>query len=361
MLFTYTPLSLEENWLNSTIINILNVSMRSILNGGDVSSWPDIIPPNRRLQLQTRSGIRDRILNFLREFIELERVNQEALLIAMEQQTSLPNVLYDDSVCTGIGEFPENMRKVADDLFRFLFEKQLTTINILGKCLRDIHYEAIYYHLPWRICPFCGLGYLRAPGAPRHALDHFMPISKYPFAGADFRNLPPMCSECNSDFKKNTDVLIDEDGHRRHCVDPYHGPFFKVSLSESIPFAGSIRGAIRLPKWDIKFIGEPQEQAENWDRIFKIRERYKRDVLDVDFRFWLEQFSIWYLSSNQGQLLGNEIAASIPGYIDSVLQVGLADRAFLKAQVFKLLHVECLDPDRGDDMKAFLEDLMLYT
>jgi hypothetical protein len=33
--------------------------------------------------------------------------------------------------------------------------------------------------------------------------------------------------------------------------------------------------------------------------------------------------------------------------------VGLADRAFLKAQVFKLLHVECLDPDRGDDMKAF--------
>ena len=69
MLFTYTPLSLEENWLNSTIINILNVSMRSILNGGDVSSWPDIIPPNRRLQLQTRSGIRDRILNFLRNLL----------------------------------------------------------------------------------------------------------------------------------------------------------------------------------------------------------------------------------------------------------------------------------------------------
>jgi hypothetical protein len=176
------------------------------------------------------------------------------------------------------------------------------------------------------------IGVFKSTWAPRHALDHFMPISKYPFAELIFV-IFRQCVASVILILKNTDVLIDEDGHRRHCVDPYHGPFFKVSLSESIPFAGSIRGAIRLPKWDIKFIGEPQEQAENWDRIFKIRERYKRDVLDVDFRFWLEQFSIWYLSSNQGQLLGNEIAASIPGYIDSVLQVGLADRAFLKAQV----------------------------
>lgn len=360
MLFTYSPQSLAENWLNSTIVSILSNGMQAILNGEEVPRWPDMIPIDRQEILKNRRGIRDRLTKFWQEFSNLEQPNQTALITALEQQTSLPNILFNDVECIGINNFPDGIKDAADNLFRFLFEEQLTTIKIGNRCLRDIHYESIYSNIPSRICPFCGLGYLRAPGAPRHALDHYMPISKYPFAGADFRNLPPMCSECNSDFKKNTDILVDEHNHRRHCVDPYSGPFFEISLAESVPFAGNIQGAIRLPRWEIKFVGNPQEQAENWNRIFKIKERYERDVLNADFRSWLEHFAFWY-SNNYFSNSGDNIAASIPEYITIVIQGGLADRAFLKSEVFRLIENECHHPERGDDIKMFLHLLIINT
>ncbi|WP_145587104.1 hypothetical protein [Yersinia kristensenii] len=357
MLFTYQPNALVENWLNSTIIGILNDGMLRIIAGHKVVVWPGSIPLERRVILKNRRGIRDRLATFWREFAILELHHQEALLTAMHQQTSLPGIFNDNTACTRIDAFPDTIREVIDDLFRFLFETQLNTILVGNKCLRDLHYEAIYYSIPRRVCPFCGLGHLRAPDAPRHALDHYMPISKYPFAGADLRNLPPMCSECNSDFKKDTDILTDDQNHRRHCIDPYNGPSFRVNLAESIPFGGGVFRAIILPRWIIRFIGDSQEYAENWDRVFKIRERYERDILNANFRSWLEHFAIWY-SSPRVMAAYNEVTESFPEYIDAVIQEGFADQAFLKVEVFRLIRSECVHPERGEDMKAFLQILI---
>jgi len=358
MLFTYSPQALLENWLNQTIVQILNDGMLRIIGGHQVVAWPSVIPVARRSKLKSRTGIRKRLEKFWIEFIALNLATQEVLLETLSQQSCLPDVLFNNSTCVEIDRFPDGIRDATVDLFRFLFEEQLTTINIGSECLRDVHYTAIYAAFPSRVCPFCGLGHFRAPGAPRHALDHYMPITKHPFVGADFRNLPPMCSECNSDFKKNIDILRDKRGRRRRCVDPYNGPIFRVSLAKSLPFAGSVKNGIHLPKWNIQFKGGPQSEAENWDRIFKIRERYERDVLNAEFRSWLEHFVHWYVRGNHGGNGGNEIAAAIPEYIDTVIQDGLADKAFLKAEVFRMLRNECLSYQRGEDMKAFLEVLV---
>lgn len=357
MLFTYPPNALAENWLNSAMVSILNEGMNNILSGQRMVSWPRNIPLEYREILRNRRGIRDRLTVFWREYANLERQHQEALLVAMREQTSLPEVFSNDTVCTKIDAFPDTIRTVIDDLFRFLFEKQLNSIVVGEKCLRDLHYESIYFNIPNQVCPFCGLGHLRAPGAPRHALDHYMPISKYPFAGADLRNLPPMCSECNSDFKKDTDILIDEHESRVHCIDPYNGPVFNISLAESIPFAGRIVRAIRLPQWDIGFVGDSQDYAENWDRVFKIRERYERDVLNANFRSWLEHFAVWY-SNPRTRNAYDDIIDSFSEYIDSVIQDGFTDKSFLKVEVFNLIRRECVHPVRGEDMKAFLQILI---
>lgn len=361
MLFTYSPLALAENWLNNTIVNILDNGMRAILQGDPAPIWPEAIPIAYRPKLRARTGIQDRLAKIWVEFRGLTNPEQIAMLEAIQQQTSLPNVLFDDTACTSINLFSNGIRDATVDLFRFLFEKQLTTLKTGGESLRDAHYRLIYSEFPSRICPFCGLGHFRAPGAPRNALDHYMPISKYPFIGTDLRNLPPMCSECNSDFKGSVDILFDGDGNRQRCVNPYEGPTFSISLANSLPFAGNVKGAIHLPRWEIGFVGGPQEQAENWDRVFKIRERYKRDILDQEFRSWLEHFVFWYTAGQHGANTGNDIAAAIPLYLETVIQDGLADRAFLKAEVFRLLFAECGHPNRGGDMKAFLEILITYT
>ena len=277
----------------------------------------------------------------------------------MNIQTSLPNIFTNDQLCSKIESFPQNIRAVTIDLFRFLFEEQINAIFVGDKSLRDTHYSTIYNNIHARICPFCGLSLLRSPSAPKHALDHYMPISKYPFVGSDLRNLPPMCTECNTDYKRDTDVLQDDQGNKRHCVDPYGGPTFSISLTDSQPFAGRVINGIHLPRWEIKFIGEPQEQAENWDRIFKIRQRYENNILDVEFSSWLDHFVCWYIKGHHGASLGNDIAASIPEYIETVIQDGLNDRAFLKSQVFTLIQKECIHVERGEDMKGFLEILVM--
>lgn len=361
MLFTYSTRSLAENWLNQTVIQILTFGMQEIINGRTAPPWPGIIPTERKLQLKARSGIGKRIRFFWEQFTLLDRPKQEALLEALGQQTRLPDILFDDATCTRIDRFPDDIQEATIGLFRFLFEEQLISIKVSDKCLRDIHYTVIHTDIPSRICPFCGLGYFRAPGAPRHALDHYMPITKYPFIGSDFRNLPPMCSECNSDFKKSTDILYDGNGIRLRCVDPYKGPTFKISLANSLPFEGPVRDGIQLPLWKIEFIGGPNEQAENWDRIFKIRERYSRDVLNTEFRSWLAHFVSWFLGSRDGEKSGEEIVVSIPDYIANVIQDGFSERAFLKAEVFRLFYSKCLTPEYAEEMKYFFEDLITYA
>lgn len=361
MLFSYSHNALAENWLNSTIVDVLGTGMQTILAGGNAPAWSDALPIAHKTELKGRSGIRKRVQKLWTKFAALNQADQLALLDALNQQTFLPNIYFNDAVCRGIDGFDESVSVAAVDLFRFIFEEQLTAIKVGGICLRDIHYAAIYAEFPSRICPFCGIGHFRAPGAPRHALDHYMPISKYPFAGGDFRNLPPMCSECNSDFKKSTDILFNQNGQRQRCVDPYAGPNFAISLAQSVPFGGAIISGISLPRWVIDFRGGPQDQAENWDRIFKVRERYERDVLNAEFRSWLEHFALWYTRGNHGGGLGAQIAASIPEYLSTVIQDGLADKAFLKAEVFRLLHSECAHPDRGVDMMGFLEILISCT
>ncbi|HBT5596378.1 TPA: hypothetical protein MCA30_005543, partial [Klebsiella pneumoniae] len=164
MLFTYSPNALAENWLNSAIVSILNEGMTNILSGQRMVSWPRNIPLEHRELLRNRRGIRDRLTVFWREYANLERQHQEALLVAMREQTSLPEVFSNDAVCPKIDTFPDVIRVIIDDLFRFLFEKQLSSIIVREKSLRDLHYESIYFSVPSHVCPFCGLGHLRAPG-----------------------------------------------------------------------------------------------------------------------------------------------------------------------------------------------------
>ena len=83
--------------------------------------------------------------------------------------------------------------------------------------------------------------------------------------------------------------------------------------------------------------------------------------MDAEFRSWLEHFSYWYVGGNHGAAIGAEIFGSIPKYLDTVIQDGFSDRAFLKKEVFTLLLNECLHAERGEDMKAFLEILVVNT
>jgi hypothetical protein len=87
---------------------------------------------------------------------------------------------------------------------------------------------------------------------------------------------------------------------------------------------------------------------------FKIKERYSRDILDADFISWIRHFALWFVGEFGRGRNDDDVAAELPRYIDNVIQDGLADRAFLKAEAFRLILAGCNDPDDGEDVRAWL-------
>lgn len=356
MLFSYPAGALASNWLNSTVIDILIDGMDAIDAGGAPVAWPTCLPNARRQVLRQRTGLRPKLEEFWASYEQLLGHEKTTIRDAIARQTDLPSVYSDNNPCPCVADLPDQIGVRSRELFDYLFS-QLTAIRDGEKCLRDIQYAAIY-ESGIRICPFCGLNYFRAPGAPRHALDHLMDKPRYPFSAADLRNLPPTCDECNSKFKYRNDILHRADGTRRRCSDPYSGPVYSVSLtaSEFIEVGGR-----KLPRWEVELVGIENEQAETWDAVYQVKTRYCRDVLDADFLSWIQHFSRWYTRLFGTGTTSIEVADQLPNYIAGVIQDGFTDRAFLKAEAFRFVHSSCNDPQLGNDTREWLWNFVEYA
>ncbi|WP_196871466.1 hypothetical protein [Sphingobium sp. JAI105] len=333
--------------------------MDAIDAGRRPSAWPACLPPARRALLEQRTGLRSKLSSLLREYRRLSVAERPDVRAAILRQTELPNVFSDNAPCPTLASLPPSVRAPASALATYLFG-QLSSLKEGDGFLRDNQYGVIYAS-KIRFCPFCGLNYFRAPGAPRHALDHLLPISVYPFAAADLRNLPPACDECNSTYKRGIDILTGLGGLRRRCSDPYVGPTYRISLAGSEFFKGNTVGGFVLPRWDIAMIGDEQDRAETWNTVYQIKVRYARDILDADFLSWITHYSGWFLVEKGRGHDSDAVAAEIPRYIEGVVQDGYADRAFLKAEAFGLLNRACRDPGIGEDVRHWLWCFVEYA
>src|SRR5271165_6904558 len=165
MLFAFSPNGLKQNWLNPTIIGVIRDGMAAIDAGGTPTSWPKCIPNPQRAKLNSRSGFRKRLVAFWQAYRALTPAERSLIHDAIDQQTDLPAVLANDGPCARLGDLPEMIRSKISDLFSYMFE-QLATLREAGQCIRDVQFSWIYKELGTPICPFCGLTYFRAPGAP---------------------------------------------------------------------------------------------------------------------------------------------------------------------------------------------------
>lgn len=253
----------------------------------------------------------------------------------MRAQNELADLLSGTCDCCTIEGLPEPSREPVEALFALGFEMLIPT------GIRDAHYRAIYAARTDHLCPFCGLEYFEEPGSPREALDHYLARSRYPFAALNLRNLVPMGTRCNSSYKLARDVLHRADGTRRRAFDPYCHEGAALNLDDSSPFEGA-NGA--YPRWEIQFAGEA-EAVETWDDVFRVRNRY-RTVLDETFPRLVGEFARW---AKQGQTPPTDKTAVIQALATFELnmrEVGLSDRAFLKAATIRMLKLRC---EAGDE------------
>lgn len=155
------------------------------------------------------------------------------------------------------------------------------------------------------LCPFCGLQALKPPTESdedknRDSYDHIAPEALYPFVSVNFKNLVPVCKECNSDEKKATDTFYGSDGNRRVVLYPYASSYVREQLaveitSHEVYNEVTFRTLLKDIDWDIaiRMAGKEEEFLDTWDQIYHIKERYKKYLKVQEeewFRYIVEKY-----------------------------------------------------------------------
>jgi hypothetical protein len=346
VLYPYPIQATANNWLHACLGETLTVIHDSLLAGQAVPAWPDILPAVYRPRLNRRTGLRDRLDAYLAVASALTPDERARVLQAFAQQNQIVDLLSCGSNCEAVTDLPAAIRTPIRNLFSYSFE----LLGDLG--VRDELYYAVYTGTVHHVCAFCGLEYFDAPGAAREALDHYLAESKYPFAAANLRNLVPMGHKCNSKYKLAVDILRSGDGTRRRAFDPYGAAAnIQISLSNSQPFAGQDG---QIPAWRIDF-GQDDQEVNTWAEVFRIRDRYMRDVLDPSFKTWLREFSAWCEILEIDLNTHEQVIAALNRYAGYHEEGGWTDRSFLKAALFRMLLHHCREGN--ERLSLLLRDL----
>lgn len=144
-----------------------------------------------------------------------------------------------------------------------------------------------------QVCPFCGLLHLKGNNhSYREAYDHYLPKAIYPFNPINFKNLAPMCNECNSTYKttkipiKKCNPLADEEA-RQLAFYPYADQSPEINFSvhlNSLDIANLNPDDIEV---EITSEGN-EEQVASWKRVFGLVERYKAVLCHPnEGRYWV--------------------------------------------------------------------------
>jgi len=161
----------------------------------------------------------------------------------------------------------------------------------------DEHYGAFVIENKEGKCPYCGYSDIKgAHHTRREAYDHFPPKGTYPFNSVNFRNLAPMCQECNSAYKLAKNPTRHVDPIRRNTGGTRRRAFYSyatVASGITVTVTLKTKDVTNLLPNDIDLqLTAPgrEEEVEAWKDVFGIEERYKaKFCAKNDGKAWLEQ------------------------------------------------------------------------
>ena len=335
--------------------------MAAIDAGLQVTPWPACIPDDRREAIRRRTSLRDRLVAFLECYKRLAPQERHCVRQAVDDQSAFAELFNGQRAAELRDDLPQGIGLAAERLF----EKAFEMLGPLG--IRDHNYEKFIELVEHRVCPFCGCEYFEgvqrnqfaaADGefeGRREPLDHYLALSRYPFAGANARNLLPMGWKCNSSFKLAQDILRAPSGERRLCFDPYDAAPVTVSLGRTRLFA-------RLndfPQWEVDLVGEP-ERVATWDAVFNVKNRYIDHHLDSIYDRTIKEFGA------VAKRLPHMVAEGVLGGFIHLKDIsdanGITDRAFLLSAVYDLLIQRCREGgEEAERIAAKYRDAVLYA
>jgi len=182
-------------------------------------------------------------------------------------------------------------------LFKNLYGKKIIGLKAItdkiGKI--DEHNKAFMEINTKGKCPCCGLNSLKGIyHTKREAYDHYLPKGTYPFNSINFKNLIPLCHECNSSYKLEKNplyVVPNPIAGRRKAFYLYTDEDINIDVSVSLNLTR--KDEIKPENIVIEFSAvDYEEELETWKDVFGIEERYKAECsAENDGIDWLEQIT----------------------------------------------------------------------
>lgn len=364
MLFGYPVTATSENWLHECVVQLLTEAHDRVERGAAATAWPDLLPTPYRSRLASRTGLGQRLAAYEEHLRGLTPDQRQILLRALGDQNAIASLLSNAAVCPRVDELPPAAIAPLESLFAFAFgllTKLLTADQNgvdHGQSIRDRQYDLIFRALPARVCPFCGCERVDPPKrsivvgdpAAREDLDHYLPRSLYPFAGANLRNLVPMGKKCNQSYKGSQDPIRTASG-RRPAFDPYGvSPGLSIDLGSSDLFGNAGR-----PRWVMK-LGPSSAELETWDALFDIERRWVESILDQEYNDWLKVFAGNCRRRHGDSITDSILVDELRLACETIRDEGYANLAFLKLEVFRVLLGRCAAGDKP--LLTFLEKLV---
>jgi|GEM_PF-2332846 len=172
-------------------------------------------------------------------------------------------------------DIPEEVRDEMVTLFKKLYNDVLFGVFFnphYGD--RKAHYHKFRKHKnnEYNYCPACGIFKMHSSNDDiTDQYDHYLPKDLYPFSSVNFRNLVPICVDCNSIQVKWHNDILSHTGKVFYPFDVSHRPIeVKVSIKSNAPELENI-------DWQIDYscqVGKDDE-LKAWKAIYKIEKRHK--------------------------------------------------------------------------------------
>lgn len=294
MFQTYCSESLQFNTIHESIVEIIRTVVQQRIDGNEIPEWNDIVPENAHDYLLRRLKIRTLIDNLSGLLAGFSEADLNQVLNFIEAENQIEDLVSNAIPIPSLSEQFESIKLKLGEIFEEGFE-------LLGKTdLRDQHYKAIYKSLRSKTCPFCGYMPLDSDGLKREDLDHYLDRATYKTAAANFHNLVPTCSKCNSRYKGTANVIF-ENGVRRVAFNPYGENHGDICLRESDPMGGEDFS----PIWEISLVPDC-EQSRTWDSVFSVRERLRLSCLGACYDSTLNELRDFFVVQNLYSTCSNE-------------------------------------------------------
>jgi len=281
--------------------------------------------------------------NVFEEYKKLDKHSRDCIIEGFKNNNLIDKLCCGEVEPIHYKDIPQPLRGHLEDLFKYLYNKVLnTSAYISNHCNMKEHFnESRELNRKYKYCPFCGLYRLNSNfDIKRDDYDHYLPKAKYPFNSINFRNLVPICNECNTKYKKAKDPLFKDDdkSKRRKVFYPYDTLIDNMSFKLSIVSQGKSYITDDDLSMEITSDLNRYDEINSWDDVFEIKKRYIAEIKDKIY-MWLDSFII-HIYKKAKDKPGFDFNKLLDEYLNDLDYLRFDEQNFLKKAAFEYLAAE---------------------